>query len=251
MTHRNFTRVLVSLLAVALLLPAGSAPANAVSRKTTWTSAKVVHWVDGDTVVTTKGTIRVIGVDTPEVGACGYEQATGLAQATAPPGSVVRLGNPRSVVNRDKYQRNLRYVVRKSTKADISAMQIRNGAKARYDRLDGYQWHPRQTKYRNLDAATPDYQCVEPARHRCSPSWPRWIRHRNRKPTRTRTGPTFPCRAPTRTSTAVTSRPSTSPSGSPDPTTTPSTATATDWAATSDRAPGRPHWGGLHTRVTA
>ena len=163
MLHRNFTRVLVSLLAVALLLPAVSAPANAVSRKTTWTSAKVVQWVDGDTVVTTKGTIRVIGVDTPEVGACGYEQATELAQATAPPGSVVRLGNPRSVVNRDKYQRNLRYVVRKSTKVDISAMQIRNGAKARYDRLDGYQWHPRQTKYRNLDDATPDYQCVEPA----------------------------------------------------------------------------------------
>ena len=162
MTHRNFTRVLVSLLAVALLLPAVSAPANAVSRKTTWTSAKVVQWVDGDTVVTTKGTIRVIGVDTPEVGACGYEQATQLAQATAPPGSVVRLGNPRSVVNRDKYQRNLRYVVRKSTKVDISAMQIRNGAKARYDRLDGYQWHPRQTKYRNLDDATPDYQCAEP-----------------------------------------------------------------------------------------
>lgn len=163
MLQRNFTRVLVSLLGVALLLPAVSLPANAVSHKTTWTSAKVVHWVDGDTVVTTKGTIRVIGVDTPEVGACGYEQATGLAQATAPPGSVVRLGNPRSVVNRDKYQRNLRYVVRKSTKVDISAMQIRNGARARYDRLDGYQWHPRQTKYRNLDDATADYQCVEPA----------------------------------------------------------------------------------------
>jgi endonuclease YncB( thermonuclease family) len=163
MLHRNFTRVLVSLLGVAILLPAVSLPANAVSRKTTWTSAKVVQWIDGDTVVTTKGTIRVIGVDTPEVGVCGYEQATGLAQATAPPGSVVRLGNPRSVVNRDKYQRNLRYVVRKSTKVDISAMQIRNGAKARYDRLDGYQWHPRQTKYRNLDDATADYQCVEPA----------------------------------------------------------------------------------------
>ena len=42
-------------------------------------------------------------------------------------------------------------------------MQIRNGAKARDDRLDGYQWHPRQTKYRNLDEAIADYQCVEPA----------------------------------------------------------------------------------------
>ena len=72
-------------------------------------------------------------------------------------------------------------MVRKSTKVDISAMQIRNGAKARYDRLDGYQWHPRQTKYRNLDAATADYQCVEPAPAPVQPVVaPVWTRHRNR-----------------------------------------------------------------------
>jgi endonuclease YncB( thermonuclease family) len=151
------------LLGVAILMPAVSEPAAALSSKTTWTTAKVIRWVDGDTVVTTRGTVRVIGVDTPELGACGSQAATQLAQATAPPGSVVRLGNPRSVINRDRYRRHLRYVVRKSTEVDISAMQIANGAKARYDSVDGYQWHPRQAKYRNLDDATADYHCPEPA----------------------------------------------------------------------------------------
>ena len=136
--------------------------ASAASSRTTWTNAKVIRWVDGDTVVTTKGTIRVIGVDTPEVGACGSKWATQLAARTAPKGSVVRVGNPRSVVNRDRYNRKLRYVVRRSTKVDISAMQIRNGAKARYDGLDGYQWHPRQAKYRSLDATSADYKCGTP-----------------------------------------------------------------------------------------
>ena len=156
-------RVLAALLGAALVVPTLAAPAAAASSKVTWTTARVVAWVDGDTVLTTKGTVRVIGVDTPEVGVCGSEQATALAQAAAPPGTVVRLGNPRSVMNKDKYRRHLRYVVRKATKVDISVLQISNGAKARYDRLDGYQWHPRQTRYRNLDAATADYQCAEPA----------------------------------------------------------------------------------------
>ena len=108
-------------------------PAASASSSVKWSKAKVVRWVDGDTVETTKGTIRVLGVDTPEVGACGSAPATQLAQRTAPVGSVVRLGNPRSVVNRDRYNRKLRYVVRKSTGVDISAKQIRKGAKARYD----------------------------------------------------------------------------------------------------------------------
>jgi endonuclease YncB( thermonuclease family) len=164
--NKVLSGLVAAAVAAGLLVTGAGAtagPAEAASSKVTWKSAKVIRWVDGDTVVTTKGTIRVIGVDTPEVGACGSDTATQLAAATAPPGSTVRLGNPRSVVNRDKYKRHLRYVVRKSTKVDISAMQIRNGAKARYDSLDGYQWHPRQKKYRTLDDAAADYQCAEPA----------------------------------------------------------------------------------------
>ncbi len=162
MRHR-LGMVLASLLSVSLMVPAMAAPASAASSKVTWTKAKVVRWVDGDTVVTSKGRIRVIGVDTPEVGRCGATKATRIARRTAPAGSVVRLGNPRSVDNRDRYQRNLRYVVAKSTKVDISAKQIRKGSKARYDGRDGYDWHPRQAKYRKIDRKNADYKCTRSA----------------------------------------------------------------------------------------
>ncbi|MGA7688337.1 MAG: hypothetical protein WCA29_03810 [Jiangellales bacterium] len=47
------------------------------------------------------GTIRLVGLGTPERGRCGYTNATRIAKRTAPAGTVVRLGNPRSVDNRD------------------------------------------------------------------------------------------------------------------------------------------------------
>lgn len=52
------------------IAPTGSqrrASASDVSR----TTAKVVRWVDGDTVDSSKGRVRLIGVDTPERRACG------------------------------------------------------------------------------------------------------------------------------------------------------------------------------------
>jgi len=55
--------------------------------------------------VANKGRIRLIGVDTPERGRCGSSQATRLAKPTAPVGSTVSLGNPRSVDNRDRDNR--------------------------------------------------------------------------------------------------------------------------------------------------
>lgn len=143
-----------------MIVPAAVVPANAASSKTKWTKAKVIRWVDGDTVKTTKGTIRVIGVDTPEKGRCGSAKATRAARAAAPKGSVIRLGNPRSVDNKDRYNRKLRYVVRKSTRVDVAAKQIRKGSKARYDGRDGYDWHPRQAKYRTLDRKNADYRCT-------------------------------------------------------------------------------------------
>lgn len=122
---------------------------------------RVVRWVDGDTVVTNRGTIRLIGVDTPERGICGYEAATQLASRVAPAGSVIRLVNPNSVKNRDHYGRMLRYVNR--GKRDLSLVQIRNGAWARYDSRDGYQKHPRQAKYRRIDGRQRDYCGYKPA----------------------------------------------------------------------------------------
>ena len=151
-------RALVALLMAAVVaLPLLAVPANAASSQVSWTRAKVVRWIDGDTVRTTKGTIRIIGVDTPERGRCGYSKATRIAKRTAPKGTVVRLGNPRSVDDRDRYQRKLRYVVKGKT--DIAAKQIRKGSKARYDSRDGYDWHPKQVRYRTLDRRNSDYRC--------------------------------------------------------------------------------------------
>ena len=103
----------------------------------------MVRWIDGDTVVTRAGTVRLIGVDTPEVVQVGYTTAKNSAARWAPVGHMVRLGNPVSVDNRDRYGRALRYVV-SARGIDISRAEIRIGAKARYDGRDGYDWHPRQ-----------------------------------------------------------------------------------------------------------
>jgi micrococcal nuclease len=120
--------------------------------------ARVVRWVDGDTVQTTLGIVRVIGIDTPERGACGYAAATAYANRLAPAGSAIRLGNPTSVQDADKYGRLLRFVNR--GKRDIGAAQIVHGARARYDSRDGYQWHSRQARYHRLDARHANYKCA-------------------------------------------------------------------------------------------
>src|SRR6478735_3501595 len=145
-------------LAVALTLVMSIAPAEAASSTVTWTQAKVVRWVDGDTVVTNHGRVRLIGVDTPEKGRCGAVTATKWAKRWAPVGSTVKLGNPKSVKNKDRYGRNLRYVVR--GKVNVSKSQIVKGARARYDSTDGYQWHPRQTGYHKADRAHRNYHCA-------------------------------------------------------------------------------------------
>ncbi|WP_167880608.1 thermonuclease family protein [Nocardioides guangzhouensis] len=127
---------------------------------TTATTARVVRWVDGDTVTTSRGTVRLIGVDTPETGHWGARNATRLARHWAPAGSTVRLVNPSSVHNRDRYGRLLRYVQRGR---DIGLVQINHGAKARYDGRDGYDWHPRQHRYRTTDARHADYRAPRPS----------------------------------------------------------------------------------------
>jgi endonuclease YncB( thermonuclease family) len=132
-------------------------PADAASSRVKYTSARVIRWVDGDTVKTSKGTIRLIGVDTPERNRCGYAKAKKYAKAWAPAGSKIKLGDPKSVINKDKYGRKLRYVIR--GKRDVSRSQIQKGSRARYDSRDGYEWHPREARYRRTDSKHPNYKC--------------------------------------------------------------------------------------------
>lgn len=155
--RKTMVRVVTVLLAAGLLVPLiGGTAQAATSSRTTWTYAKVVRWVDGDTVRTTAGTIRLIGIDTPERGKPGAATATAWANRLAPRGSRVRLGNPVSVKDKDRYGRHLRYVV--SRQVDVDRAQIVHGARARYDSKDGYQWHPRQSSYRSVDARYKNYR---------------------------------------------------------------------------------------------
>lgn len=118
----------------------------------------MIRWSDGDTVVTTRGTVRLIGIDTPEAGACGSAKATAIGKRLAPVGSRIVLRNPKSVQNRDGYNRLLRYV--NHGKVDIGIRQIAGGSRARYDSRDGYDHHPRQGKYVKADRRNKNYRCA-------------------------------------------------------------------------------------------
>ncbi|MET3962787.1 endonuclease YncB(thermonuclease family) [Marmoricola sp. OAE513] len=155
-------RTAASALTIALLVtvaPVATASAQESAPRPTAVKAKVVRWSDGDTVVTSFGKIRVIGVDTPETGKCGAKKAKALALKLAPVGSIVTLGNPASVQDTDRYGRKLRYVNR--GKIDIALRQIKAGSRARYDSKDGYDHHPRQAKYRKADKKYKNYLCAK------------------------------------------------------------------------------------------
>jgi endonuclease YncB( thermonuclease family) len=110
--------------------------------------------IDGDTVETAAGTVRIIGIDTPERGECGYDEAsTALGRALAK-GAAISLELPAGHDDTDRYGRLLRSI---STEAgvDIGLMQIEAGlAIARYDSRDGYPAHPREEAYRAAQRAT-------------------------------------------------------------------------------------------------
>lgn len=109
--------------------------------------AQVTSITDGDTLDTSLGTVRIIGIDTPEAGECGYDSAASLISSITPVGSTVRLVLPDGQNDRDKYDRLLRYVETIDGE-DLGGDQIRAGhAVARYDSSDGYPSHPRESEY--------------------------------------------------------------------------------------------------------
>jgi hypothetical protein len=114
----------------------------------------VIRVVDGDTIETSAGRIRLIGIDTPERGDCNYESAASeLASALAAHGNQVVLV-PGARDDQDRYGRLLRYV---ETPAgdDINLHMVATGyAIARYDSRDGYGSHTRESAYVAADAAS-------------------------------------------------------------------------------------------------
>lgn len=113
----------------------------------------VTRAVDGDTLVLHSGAkVRLIGIDTPEVGQCGYYEAKVLLASLTVGRTVTLTAAART--DTDRYGRLLRYVDVGST--DVGLRMITSGrAIARYDGRDGYGHHPRQEQYVAADADSP------------------------------------------------------------------------------------------------
>ena len=177
------SRIAVLVSAVATAVAVTAVPANAVpdrarsgsvlqqaspqddtthsGRQSPTTSGRghrvqVGYVVDGDTIRLADGRyVRLIGIDTPERGRPYYRVAKRYLDALV--GDRVRLVNPSSVDDQDRYGRLLRYLRVGAHRRDAGLAQIRKGyAHARYDGRDGYDRHPMQATYRRTDARTPD-----------------------------------------------------------------------------------------------
>src|SRR5215210_2524446 len=142
----------LGVLVLAALVVAGFVVVQAVSDDAPGgdrTRAVVTQVVDGDTVEIASGKhVRLIGVDTPEVGVCGYGTATARMRRMVE-GRTVVLVNPDSVRDVDTYGRLLRYVDVAGT--DTGLAQIRAGARARYDSCVGCDRHPREDRYHRAE----------------------------------------------------------------------------------------------------
>lgn len=154
--------VLVTLLVVGVAVgvwqgtrsgvPGGSGDSGG-SASAVAADGTVVAVVDGDTLdVAGVGRVRLIGIDTPERGECGYAKATDALSAQALGRQVTLLAGAQD--DTDRYGRLLRYVIVDGV--DVGLAQVEQGlAVARYDSRDGYGAHDRQSDYVAADAAAP------------------------------------------------------------------------------------------------
>jgi endonuclease YncB( thermonuclease family) len=115
--------------------------------------------IDGDTIELGNGSdVRIVGIDTPEVGQCGYDAATNNMTRLVL-NEQVRL--TMSDEDTDRYGRLLRYVNVGSL--DAGLQQIKQGfAIARYDSRDGYGFHVREPSYIAADHASQGFTCPKP-----------------------------------------------------------------------------------------
>lgn len=110
----------------------------------------VTRIIDGDTVEIEGGArVRLIGIDTPERGECGFREANDHLAALILSRRVVLVAGARQDV--DRYDRLLRYIDLDGR--DINLAMIADGfAIARYDSRDGYGRHTREDAYIAADA---------------------------------------------------------------------------------------------------
>ena len=95
--------------------------------------ATVTRIVDGDTIVTSAGRVRLVQIDTPEVhGAseCYGRESSAALRRMLPPGTHVRLQTDPALDRRDRYGRLLAYVWRGGSLVNLQL--VREGAAAPY-----------------------------------------------------------------------------------------------------------------------
>lgn len=143
------------VVSAALVACAPDAPLVAAPPGDATAGGAVIEWiVDGDTIETDAGTVRIIGVDAPERDMCGYAEASALVASLLAPGETIVLELPAGQNAEDRYGRLLRYVDT-ADGVDIGSSLLSAGlAVARYDSTDGYPAHPRETDYHALQIAT-------------------------------------------------------------------------------------------------
>jgi len=120
--------------------------------------ADVIRVIDGDTVVISDDErVRLIGIDTPENGQCGFDEAKQAIEKLLASGSATFYSGTTS--DKDKYDRLLRYIEVEGI--DVGLNLISNGfAIARYDSRDGYGPHDRESEYIAADEnSAPAIKC--------------------------------------------------------------------------------------------
>jgi len=118
----------------------------------------VIRVIDGDTVVIASDErVRLIGIDTPEKGQCGFDEAKQALEKLLASGPATFYSGTTS--DKDKYDRLLRYIEVEGI--DVGLNLISNGfAIARYDSRNGYGPHDRESKYINEDEnSAPAVKC--------------------------------------------------------------------------------------------
>jgi endonuclease YncB( thermonuclease family) len=173
MTRTRVARILMigatlGMTIGAVMLEAASASASAGVSEATLTDLS-----DGDSfhvdIAGTPDEVRLIGIDTPEIGSCEAQAAKDRLGEFLANGFTLVGG---AANDRDRYGRLLRYAQIAVDPADdidgypdgtldVGAALVADGyAIARYDSRDGYGTHDRQDAYWNLDALSPPTMCT-------------------------------------------------------------------------------------------
>jgi endonuclease YncB( thermonuclease family) len=168
-TSAPSTAAPVTEVPLAIAAPVTEAPASVPVTEAPTTTQPVTYLVsnvvDGDTIDVTGsdgGTfpVRIIGIDTPEMGACEGPAARNAALFILQ-GKTVTLTRGIDGEDTDKYGRYLRHVTVDGVDYGLTMIQL-GQAIARYDGRDGYGVQAFEDEYHAADDATPDYSCPPP-----------------------------------------------------------------------------------------